>query len=75
MQSISQCHCTVQPVLSKHLRDNQNVLALYRCILVYLPVLVNDYVCLIQVACLIEMAIKIGFTVYNFMTYKWNYCL
>ena len=29
----------------------------------YLPVLGSEYVCLIQVACLIEVAIKTGFTV------------
>ena len=58
----------VQPVLSKH--PMTNVLASDRCSLntgefsMHLPFSGNGiHACLIQVACLIEVATKIGFTV------------
>ena len=60
---------TVQPVLSRHLRDNKNLLAKTGACLIQVHFNVFAcfgnwmHACLIQVACLKEMATKTGFTV------------
>ena len=62
---------TVQPVLSKYQKDNQNVLAKDRCLLytwdfqLICPFRkLNTCLHIIQVACLIEVTTKTSLTVY-----------
>ena len=62
---------TVQPVLSKHLRDNQNLLAKTGACLIQVHFYVfacfgnRIHACLKQVACSIEVVTKAGLTVFT----------